>query len=150
MKTGDVVTLIGIAVTFLVSVANLVYSFRNNRRTTFVNTVTASRLRWINSLRDDVAEFLAVTTRFSDRPISHDDLGRFRSERDTLLHKIVLHLNPIDEEDRRIKTLAHKARDLSEALTPLDQLSIVLIELRDATGIYLKKEWNRVKQESNG
>lgn len=65
MGTSDAVSITGIAVTFLVSVANLIYSPRTNKRTIFVNTVTSSRLKWIESLRDKVSEFIAVTARLS-------------------------------------------------------------------------------------
>lgn len=66
MGSNDVIAISGIAVTFVVSVANLIYSLRTNRRTIFVNTVTTSRLKWIDTLRDEVSEFIAVTTRLSD------------------------------------------------------------------------------------
>ena len=67
MGSSDAVAIAGIAVTFAVSVANLVYSLRTNRRTVFVDTVTNSHLKWIESLRDKVSEYIAVTTRLSGR-----------------------------------------------------------------------------------
>jgi hypothetical protein len=54
----DKIALFGIAATFFVALSNLIYSVFNNRRTAYVNTVTASRLKWIDSLRDKVAAFL--------------------------------------------------------------------------------------------
>ena len=71
-------------------------------------------------------------------------------QRETLLHRIVLHLNPSDEEDLRIKTIKLLARELSEQGDVKGELPTVLTELRDATGGSLKKEWNRVKDESQG
>ena len=70
--------------------------------------------------------------------------------RDTLLHQIALHLNPVDLEDQRIKTLAIRVRELSEQGDVKKEIPAALTELRDATGNYLKKEWNRVKNESEG
>lgn len=67
-----------------------------------------------------------------------------------LLHQIALHLNPLDPEDQKIKTLAHHVRELTSTAPRVTELSASLIELRDATGNYLKKEWNRVKRESRG
>jgi hypothetical protein len=67
-----------------------------------------------------------------------------------LLHEIVLHLNPRDEEDQRIRTLADHVCELATKHENASEFSGALIELRDATGAYLKKEWNRVKQESTG
>src|ERR1700722_7412586 len=102
MESKDLIAIIGIAVTLVVSVVNLVYSLWNNKRTLFVNTVTTSRLKWIDSLRDKVSEFIALTGRLSGPPASADELGTLRLHRDTLLHQIVLHLNPLDREDDRI------------------------------------------------
>jgi hypothetical protein len=150
MGWNEKVTLLGIALTFLVSIANLVYSVRSNRRTTFVNTVTTSRLKWINSVRDGTSEFIAVTTRLSYPPTQSDDTGTLLLQRDTLIHRIILHLNPGDAEDQRIKELVLHARELSERGGDNKELVAILTELRDATGNYLKKEWNRVKDESLG
>jgi hypothetical protein len=150
MGSSDVVAITGIALTFVVSVANLVYSLRNNKRTIFVNTVTTSRLKWINSLRDEVSTFIAVTTRLSDHSSPQDKIGELLVQRDTLLHQIALHLNPLDSEDQRIAELASRARELTERGDVGKELFSVLIELRSATGRYLKKEWNRVKDESEG
>ena len=69
-------------------------------------------------------------------------------QRDTLLHQIVLHLNPHDPEDLRIKTLVDHIRELTNRGDVSKVLSDSLVGLRDATADYLKKEWNRVKTES--
>lgn len=150
MGSNDVVAITGIAVTFVVSVANLIYSLRTNRRTIFVNTVTTSRLKWIDTLRDEVSEFIAATTRLSDKSSPPDKRADLLLQRDTLLHQIALHLNPVDLEDQRIKALATQIREMSDKGDATGDLSAALIELRDATGNYLKKEWNRVKNESEG
>lgn len=114
MGSNDVVAITGIAVTFVVSVANLVYSLRTNRRTIFVNTVTTSRLKWIDSLRDQVSEFIAVTGRLSDHSTPPEKAGELLLQRDTLLHQIALHLNPQDSEDQRINVLASRAQELTD------------------------------------
>jgi hypothetical protein len=150
MGSNDLIAITGIAVTFAVSVANLVYSLRTNRRTTFVNTVTASRLKWIDSLRDKVSEFIAVTTRLSSSALPPGDSRELMLQRDTLLHQIALHLNPRDTEDQEMRMLVDHVRDLTESGTATEQLATALVKLRDATGNYLKKEWSRVKKESSG
>ncbi len=44
--------------------------------------------------------------------------------------------------------LADHVRDLTEASSSSSELAEGLIQLREATATYLKKEWNRVKVES--
>jgi hypothetical protein len=150
MEIKDQIALAGIGITFLVSFANLLYSWRSNKRTSFVNTVTASRLRWIDSLRDKVSEYIAVTARLSDgrSPIGDGNAGALLLQRDTLLHQIVLHLNPRDSEDQAIKGLVDHVREITDQGGPSVELQAALFRLRDATAEYLKKEWNRVKAES--
>src|SRR5277367_1737788 len=138
MEAKDLIAIIGIGLTFLVSAANFLYSWQNNKRTSFVNTVTTSRLKWIDSLRDNVSEFIAVTNRLVSPP-SEKDVGTLMLQRDTLLHQIILHLNPDDPQDRSIKKLVDRVRNLTDEGTIPKELPEVLIELRDATGAYLKK-----------
>lgn len=152
MESKDIIGIFGIGVTFIVSAANLAYSLWNNKRTSFVNTVTTSRLKWIDSLRDKVSEFIAVTARLMDPRSTSDEknAGALLLQRDTLLHQIVLHLNPHDPEDQKIRFLVDHVQELTDRGSVTGELSEGLVRLREATADYLKKEWNRVKAESTG
>jgi len=149
MEAKDLIAITGIVVTFVVSSANLGYSLWSNKRAFFVNTVTTSRLKWIDSLRDKVSEFIAVTTRLISPP-GEKNIGALLLQRDTLLHQIVLHLNPDDPEDQKMKMLVDHVRELTDHGDVSKELPDELVKLRDATGEYLKKEWDRVKKESTG
>jgi hypothetical protein len=148
MPASDAIAITGIALTFLVSAANLTFSLRNSNKTIFVNTVSSSRLKWIDSLRDKVSEFMAVSAQLAQSASASSGVESLSLQRDTLLHEIVLHLNPRDTEDQKIRILADHVCELTADKGRSPELARALIELRDATGIYLKKEWNRVKQES--
>jgi hypothetical protein len=142
------IALIGIAATFAVAAANLVYSILNNRKTAFVNTVTSSRLRWIESVRDKVSSFIAVTWSLANpHGFSSEHVNTLVRDRDTLLHQVVLHLNPGDAEDRAISHLLDEVAS-NTGVVPAAQVRLMLQKLRDATQVYLKKEWERVKAES--
>jgi hypothetical protein len=148
----DSVAIAGVGVTLIVSSANLAYSLWSNRQTSFVNTVTTARLKWIDSLRDKVSEFLAVTSRLKNARHGADEakIEALSLQRDTLLHQIVLHLNPHDAADQRIKTMVDHVQALTDQKALPAEFAAGLVELRNAAGDYLKKEWNRVKQESTG
>jgi hypothetical protein len=150
MEAKDIIALSGIIVTFVVSSVTLGYTLWSSKRTLFVNTVTTSRLKWIDSLRDKVSEFIAVTARLIDSKSSPNSerADTLLLQRDTLLHQIVLHLNPHDPEDQRIKALVDQVRGLTDQGGSSKELLEGLARLRDATADYLKKEWNRVKAES--
>lgn len=133
------------------AIANLWYSITNNRKTRFINTVTASRIDWINSLRDKVSSYISVTVRLTNPESPEDDqetTADLIRERDTLMQQIILHLNPKDTTDQAIKTFVDEVFAESEVGVYSQKLVNVLTQLREATGGYLKKEWEKVKDES--
>ena len=150
MDTG-MVTLIGIALTFLVAVLNLIYSITNNKKTRYVNTVTTSRMKWIDSLRDKVSAFIAVTIRLLNPEWvkrEPDEVSLLIRERDTLMQQIILHLNPDDPVDQALKGMVKQVFGQTARGVYSDDLATLLIQLRDATAAYIKKEWEKVKKES--
>ncbi len=149
MDSKDIVTIAGVAATFLVSSASLLHSLWSDQRSSFVNTVTSSRLKWIDSLRDNMSEFLAVSTRLLKvtGQAADVDVAALLLRRDTLINQIVLHLNPNDSEDQSIGVLVDHVRELTDAMD-VRGCTADLVKLRRATADYLKKEWNRVKVES--
>lgn len=151
MELKDKISLLAIAATFLVAAANFIYSIRNNRKTSFVNTVTTSRLRWIDSLRDKVAAFISVTASILNPEMktgAPQEINALRRERDTLMHQIILHLNPNDVEDQAIHRSVEEVAELTHRGAYTPELHKLLVNLRTATQTYLKKEWTRVKRES--
>lgn len=116
MEPKDKIALLGIAATFAVALVNLFYTIRNNRRTAYVHTVTTSRLKWIDSLRDKVSAFISVTVRILNPEhiqLEQQGMNALLRERDTLMHQIILHLNPNDTEDQAI----HRSVELVLELT---------------------------------
>jgi len=151
MDAKDVIALLAITATFGVALINFIYNLIHNRRAAFVNTVTASRLKWIDSLRDKVASFIAVTVRIvhpEKTQNENEDLNALLRDRDTLNHQIILHLNPNDPEDQAIQAEVESIVELTKFGEYSDELKKRLDALRTATQKYLKKEWNRVKSES--
>jgi hypothetical protein len=149
MEPKDIIAIGGIGATLLVSAITLVHSLSSERRTSFVNTVTTSRLKWIDSLRDKVSEFIAVTARLARESTPEDAMkDSLTLQRDTLLHQIVLHLNPHDPEDQKIRILVDHVCQITNENIEITEISRDLEKLRSATADYLKKEWNRVKAES--
>ena len=151
MELKDKISLLAIAATFIVALINLVYTILNNRKTAFVNTVTTSRLKWIDSLRDKVSAFISVTVRILNPEMAArapQDVNALLRERDTLMRQIILHLNPNDAEDQAIHRSVELVVQLTHRGVYTPELQKLLVDLRNATQVYLKKEWTRVKHES--
>ena len=151
MEPKDKISLVAIAATFVVALINLLYAILNSRKTIFVNTVTASRLKWIDSLRDKVSAFISVTVRILNPEMATrapGDVHALLRERDMLMHQIILHLNPNDAEDQEIHKSVELVVELTQRSVYTADLHKLLVDLRNATQVYLKKEWTRVKCES--
>ncbi len=103
MEPKDAMTLLGIVLTFAVALPNPIYRVVNNRKTAFVNysdffAAEVDRIaarQGIHVHRCDCAN--TESRDGSERSAGHECLLR---KRDTLMHQIILHLNPDDPEDR--------------------------------------------------
>ncbi len=51
MEAKDYVLAAGVAVTLLLGIWNAIVNHRVSKRTTFINTVTSQRIKWIEQLR---------------------------------------------------------------------------------------------------
>ena len=151
MEAKDLVAFISILATLLLGVYNAVQNYRNSKRTTFINTVTSERVKWIEKLRQSISTFcgLAHYWRFSTTKGSDDQKSKIE-EIDKLRHLIVLQLNPHGTIDKEIQTLVGEIvsmssghRDVSneDYRKQLDRLTAKTQEL-------LKAEWEKVKDES--
>jgi len=119
------------------------------------SVVSASRQRWIDAIRDDVAEFLSVEDAFKalrsrgsmisagQHAILADEEALTR-RRVLLRKRIELRLNPVKDHHQ---ALLH-AMDLHMATSAPDPLREV--DVRDKTKALLKQEWERVKREASG
>lgn len=146
MTTTETVTLIGIGLTFFVGVFNLIVTFRNVRKTAFINSVTASRIKYIQDLRDSISRFCALVNSYSNRisKLSYEQLWELHKEADTLKFQIRLYLNPEDEYwDNKIINLIDQIM-LKTDKDPTEHIK----ELIMITQYLLKLEWEGAKRES--
>lgn len=146
MTTTEIVTLIGIGLTFFVGVFNLIVTFRNVRKTAFINSVTASRIKYIQELRESISRFCALANSYSSRisKLTYEQYWELHKESDTLKFLIRLYLNPEDHYwDSRIIVLT------DELMLKNDKDPTVTIqELITITQYLLKLEWEGAKLES--
>ena len=146
LEPKDIVVAIGIAVTLLLGLWNLWVNHKANRRTTFVNTVTSQRIKWVEQLRQDIGAFSGLAYHWSCTNI--EDEGEKRKiivELDRLRYVIRLRLNPEGTQDKKIERLVESIARVSENQ---DAVTKILEELTVASQALLKEEWEKVKAES--
>lgn len=144
----DTIYGISILLTFVIGVWNFIQNWRAAKKTSFINTVTAQRVKWLEQLRQDVASFVGLThnwARSSEK--EQDDKAEYLKEMDRLRYVIRLRLNPDDTPDRKIAALIKEIPDLTHE-SQWDTLKEKLEALTVATQEMLKDEWEKVKLES--
>lgn len=60
MLEKDTVVAIGVVFTAFIGLLNLGYSFRHNRRASYVTSVTVTRVKWIGDVRDNLSRFISL------------------------------------------------------------------------------------------
>jgi hypothetical protein len=148
METKDIVYALGIGLTFILGVWNLVNSYLQTRKTSFINTVTKQRIEWIEQIRQDVSKFCGLThtwsfSRLEGKPGEQNVLLQI----DHLRHVIKLRLNPDSPADKKIAALIDKIPDLTHE-TKHSELKKAIGELVSETQAMLKTEWEKVKEEA--
>jgi hypothetical protein len=138
----------GVIVTFILGVVNAISNYRISKRTTFVNTVTSQRIKWIEQLRQDIGAFAGITYHWSHSEMEgKDGEVELLKELDRLRHVIRLRLNPSGKNDQAIEALI---AEIPHYTDPSRQRELVeaLERLTRATQALLKEEWDKVKRES--
>lgn len=110
------------------------------------STVSSNRQKWIDTLRDELAEFLAerdaLTAKLRDSERDQTSVRTSSTRLVRLFHQLQLRLNPKEADHARIISLVD---DLSRK--PTNELDDSMIdELVALAQSVLKREWERVKQ----
>jgi hypothetical protein len=139
---------IGVILTFALGVWNLLNNYRMSRRTAFINTVSAERVKWIDKLRENISTFCGLTytwqaSNLEGKPESLD----FEKQVDRMRHLIRLQLNPAGTHDREIERLLAAIPQLTDK-TKVNELHSALNDLVIVSQKLLKEEWDKVKEEA--
>jgi hypothetical protein len=146
MTTPEIVTLVGIVLTFIVGVFNLIITFKNVRKTAFINSVTASRIKYIQELRESISKFCGLAHSYANKiyKLEYKEVWELHKEADNLRFLIRLYLNPEDDYwDNRIISLIDQII-LKSDKDPTEPIN----ELITITQYLLKLEWEGAKRES--
>lgn len=141
---------IGIITAFLLGIFNIAYNLHTSKRTTYINAVTAERVKWINNLRDNISNFCGRTyywtmhPNFAENPKSKESLDVI-AELDRIKMLIKLQLNPTGSYDKQIINLIDDIKEYTGNMNKMKELTNGIIE---TSQLLLKEEWDKVKLES--
>ena len=142
----DLLLQAGVAVTFILGLVNLYFTLKTGKRTTFINTVTSERVKWIAKVRLNISHLCALCDQwmFHRKQESTPELQR---QIEQLKNEVRLQLNPEDPKDKEIEQLLARLPTWSQSMT-LEEYSKLQAAVISATQVTLKREWNKVKDES--
>ncbi|MCP4988090.1 MAG: hypothetical protein GY928_19195 [Colwellia sp.] len=149
MEFKDIIYTVGIALTFLIGLGNIVYNFYINRRTTYINSVTAERVKWVNALRENISKFAGLTYNWviSEVEEGSDESKEILKEIDQLRMLIQLQLNPNEELSQKIIAWIEKVSQNTHK-SQKEQLKECLKGMVTDVQSLLKEEWDTVKDEA--
>jgi hypothetical protein len=144
----DYIYSFGIIATFALGLWNIAKNYRSSQKTTFINTVTAERIKWMEKLRNNISEFCGLTYTWCMSDTEDEKRSSESFEKiDRLRHLIRLQLNYKDDNDRKIEQLILEIPELTHTIKR-EELKLKLNELIIESQKLLKSEWERVKNES--
>lgn len=145
-KLTDFFVLAGVGLTFLLGLINLYFTLRTGKRTAFINTVTSERVKWIDNVRKNVSSLCSLCDQWV-RHRTQDSTPELQRQIEQLKNEVRLQLNPSDKEDKEIARLLDRLPNFNQTIAIEDYGSLQM-ELVAATQAMLKREWDKVKEES--
>lgn len=146
MTTTEIVTLSGIGITFIIGVLNLLNTSINVQKTAFINSITSSRIKYLQELRESISKFCGLSSSYSKRnyKLEYRQVWELHKEADNLRYLIRLYLNPEDHYwDNKIFNLIDQILLKSDKDPTQDINELIII-----TQYLLKMEWEGAKRES--
>jgi hypothetical protein len=161
MEFGSAISLISASTALVASVVGPVITLTVARRQFNATVISTNRQKWIDTLRDTLAELIAlvrgalvVKSNWKDKwdhgrgPLNADPAMLEKFERIVLAQsKIELLLNPIDADHQRLYDTIETAISRLRAEKSLEEETEH--DIRTITGLgqaILKREWQRVKR----
>jgi hypothetical protein len=146
MTFSDWLLQAGVPVTLALGLVNLYFNIRSAKRTSFINTVTSERVKWIGKVRENVASLCSLCDQWMTHK-TQESTPELQRQIESKKSEIRLQLNPNDPEDRDIARLLDRLPGWNTSMTPEDyrELQMLLVQ---ATQAMLKREWDKVKDEA--
>ena len=146
------IALTGIFASAVFSFWSLVISRRTAKKTLFINSVTAARVKWIDTVRQSIAEFCGLVIHIGLTDMDEKEERELIEKTDRLRYLIRLQLNrsaPIDQYIiKQVDDIAFLLDDTDADDLDTDQLEDMVEALVTSTQDLLKMEWEKVKAET--
>lgn len=140
---------LSVFVSYLVSLKTTRYNYKQ----LFAETVSQSRNKWLNEMRDYISEMLANKRRMVYRNVDEKSAVEICNKYDTCKFQVLMRLNINESDHRQLRALIMTLDEFGiEKTTSTDiekyqQIELAIIEISRKI---LKEEWDKVRLESKG
>jgi hypothetical protein len=139
-------------VSFIAAITALltsIYSVYHSRKTTYINAVTTSRLKYIENLRSYISEFCGLLLHTSNTKLEENEIKKISERTDVLRFTIKLHLNRKNYFD---KELINQIDSISNfpATIGLGERINEITQLTNYAQDIFALEWAGIKLEATG
>ncbi|MGJ8688005.1 MAG: hypothetical protein ACSHXZ_00665 [Gammaproteobacteria bacterium] len=139
----------GVVFALLIGLWNLVAHLRDSKRTSFINTVTSERVKWIEKTRDAISTLCGRTYYWAatQDELSSEDSNSVRKDVDRLKMLVKLQLNPSEDLSQRLFALIDDLSRFTHG-SQISKLRETLNEIVEVSQQILKAEWDKVRDEA--
>ena len=156
MEPEVIAAIIALAGVILSTAISLIIGFwgkRYNYHHLFAETVSQSRNKWLNEMREYISEMLANKRRMVYGNTDEKSVVEICNKYDTCKFQVLMRLNINESDHRQLRTLiieldGYGAQKLGQkAVKQYEATELAIIEISRKI---LKEEWDKVKLESKG
>ena len=156
MEPKVIAAIIALAGVILSTAISLIIGFwgkRYNYHHLFAETVSQSRNKWLNEMREYISEMLANKRRIVYGNVDEKSVVEICNKYDTCKFQVLMRLNINESDHRQLRALiieldGYGAQKLGQ--TAVKQYEATELAIIEISRKILKEEWDKVKLESKG
>ncbi len=156
MEPEVIAAIIALAGVILSTVISLIIGFwgkRYNYHHLFAETVSQSRNKWLNEMREYISEMLANKRRMVYGNVDEMSAVEICNKYDTCKFQVLMRLNINESDHRQLRALiieldGYGVQKLGQ--TAVKQYEATELAIIEISRKILKEEWDKVKLESKG
>lgn len=148
-----IIALVGVVLSTAISLIIGFWGKRYNYHHLFAETVSQSRNKWLNEMREYISEMLANKRRMVYGNTDEKSVVEICNKYDTCKFQVLMRLNINESDHRQLRALiteldGYGAQKLGQkAVKQYEATELAIIEISRKI---LKEEWDKVKLESKG
>lgn len=148
-----IIAVAGVLVSVFVSFVVSFWGKRYNYHHLFAETVSQSRNKWLNEMREYISEMLANKRRMVYGNIDEKSVVEICNKYDTCKFQVLMRLNGNESDHRQLKALIlslDNFDDKTKANGNLEKYKVAEQAILELSTRIFKDEWEKVKEEAKG